>query len=77
LKSWNELKSNGGQEDALSYELTLPRNQLVIISGIVSRDQVFSDEDRALFDSSGSLQVLNNENFIEDYSDILLVLELN
>lgn len=77
LKAWNELKTGSGQEDALSIELTMPKNNIAIISGIVSRDHAFSEEDRAFFDSSSSLRILNNENFIDDYSEIILVLELN
>ena len=77
LKAWNELKTIGGPEDSLSIELTLPKGDLAIIGGIVSKDRSFSEEERAIFEANSSLRILNSENFIDDFSDIILVLELN
>ncbi|MCJ8276342.1 MAG: hypothetical protein MJK18_05850 [Bdellovibrionales bacterium] len=77
LRSWNELKGTGGQEDAISYEFSVPRGEVTVISGLVSKDQGFTEDDRTLFESSGSLRILNSEGFLEDYNDIVLVLQLN
>ena len=77
IKVWNELKINGKMDDPITYEFVLPLQSLAIIGGIAPRDLTFNEDERALFESSSSLQILNNESFIEDYSDILLVLELN
>ena len=76
LRIWNELKIGGDPTDPISLEISVPRKSYLMVSRFVAKDQGFSEEERAFFDSSSSLAALNSEAFSEDFSDLVLVLEL-
>lgn len=76
VTSWHQLKLTNEPSARISYEGKLsPRKSLVLAIPSVHEENLTNDE-RSLFESSAGLRQLNDDNFVDDLSDVVLVIAI-
>jgi hypothetical protein len=77
LKGWGVLKLNEPDENYFSTEMTFTQNTAAFIAAFLPRDKTFSDEEKQLFESDRLLKVLNQEDFADGSTDMILIVEFS
>ena len=76
VQSWYQLNINGESSPRANLETTMDASSSLIIVKPKVHEVSFSNEENLLFESSQSLRGLLDEDFREDISDIVFVLEI-
>ncbi len=75
-KTWYQLKTNGESSSRREWEGTISASSSLVILNPEAHDIAFTREEMQLFESSRSLKPLGDENFQDEISDIILVVEI-
>lgn len=76
VKCWGTFKMEERGENLFSSEMTLNAQYSAYIAGFMPKDKTFTDEEKALFESDRTLRLLIQEDFLNDSSDLILIIEL-
>ncbi|MEM7646453.1 MAG: hypothetical protein AAF203_06060, partial [Pseudomonadota bacterium] len=76
VRFWHQLKLADEPSPALTYIVNLKNQDGFYLIDSAVHDMEFTPEETALFESSNKLNGLNNENFIENLSDIAVLIEI-
>lgn len=76
VNTWNQLKLTGDPGPQTSIDVNMNSDSYLVVVDSTANDQQFTPEERSLFDTSDRLRSLNSERFINDLTDIALVLAI-
>ncbi|MBY0384627.1 hypothetical protein K2X05_05660 [bacterium] len=76
VKSWGSLKLQETDENLFSSEMTLNPQYAAFVAGFLPKDKVFSDEERAIFESDRALKIYNQDDFSDGSTDLIMFVEL-
>ncbi|MCB9072896.1 MAG: hypothetical protein H6623_04675 [Bdellovibrionaceae bacterium] len=77
LKGWGTLKLNEPDENYFNVEMTFPPTSAAFVATFLPRDRQYNDDEKQLFESDRTLKVLNQEDFIDGSSDLMLLVEFS
>ncbi|MEM7647133.1 MAG: hypothetical protein AAF203_09505, partial [Pseudomonadota bacterium] len=76
IKNWHQLKLNGEQSPQIPYEGSMASSSVLIIVDPSVHEIQLTSEERNLFEASSGLRQINDDNFVDDLGDVVLVLEI-
>ena len=76
LKTWSELKPTTEGSETLSYEVSMKRKHALVLSQFAPKGLNFTEEEASFIDNARKLRPINSARFIEDFNDLILVLEI-
>lgn len=77
VKGWGALKALEPDENFFNGELTLSPASVTYISGFIPRSATYTEDEKQLFEKDRILQVLNDEDFNEGLTDVIMLIEFN
>jgi len=77
IKSWGNVKLQDTDENLFSTEMTLNSQSSAFISGFLPRDKTFTDEEKTIFESDNTLKIYNQDDFWDNSTDLIMVVELS
>lgn len=75
VRVWSELKATEDGSEPLTYEATMKLKHSLVIAQFAPKLS-YSEEEVAFIEGVAELRPLNSARFIEDFNDILVVLEI-
>ncbi len=77
VKGWGALKAAEPDENFFTSEMTLSPTTTAFITGFVPRTGTYTDDEKLLFERDRLLKELNDEQFSEGATDIIMLIEFS
>ncbi len=77
LRKWNQLKLSEELSQQAVFEVVADKGQIILILEDSITDMNFTNEERALFQASNRLSLLNTPSLQSGLSEVVLVLDVN
>lgn len=77
VKGWGALKALEPDENYFSGEMAITPSTVTYISGFVPRTGTYTDDEKQLFEKDRLLKELNDEDFNEGQTDLIMLIEFN
>lgn len=75
IKGWGALKANDPDENYFTGEMTLTPRTAAFITGFLPKKGSYSEDEKQLFESDRVLKTLNQEDFNDGSTDIIMFIE--
>lgn len=77
VRGWGALKASEPDENYFTGEMTLSPKTAAFITGFLPKKSAYSDDEKQLFESDRVLKTLNQEDFIDGSTDLIMFIEFS
>lgn len=77
VRGWGALKATEPDENYFTGELTLSPKSAAYITGFLPKKSTYTEDEKQLFESDRVLKTLNQEDFIDGSTDLIMFVEFS
>jgi hypothetical protein len=77
VRGWGALKANEPDENYFTGEMTLSPKMAAFVTGFLPKKSSYTEDEKQLFESDRVLKTLNQEDFIDGSTDLIMVIEFS